>query len=37
MKLGTVHMFEGSTGAVGRFLPQLEAFATPTWREPTTC
>ena len=34
MKLGTVHMFEGSTGAVGRFLPQLEAFAHPyVWRD----
>ncbi len=34
VKLGTVHMFEGSTGAVGRFLPQLEAFAHPyVWRD----
>src|ERR671938_410235 len=34
LKLGTVHMFEGSTGAVGRFLPQLEAFAHPyVWRD----
>ena len=27
--LGTLHMFEGSAGSVGRFLPQLEAFACP--------
>jgi TRAP-type transport system periplasmic protein len=29
VQLGTVHMFEGSAGSVGRFLPQLEAFACP--------
>lgn len=34
VQLGTVHMFEGSTGAVGRFLPDLEAFAAPyIWRD----
>ena len=34
VQLGTVHMFEGSTGAVGRFLPDLEAFAAPyVWRD----
>lgn len=34
VQLGTVHMFEGSTGAVGRFLPELEAFAGPyIWRD----
>jgi tripartite ATP-independent transporter DctP family solute receptor len=31
--LGTLHMFEGSAGSVGRFLPQLDAFACPfLWR-----
>jgi len=35
VQLGTIHMFEGSTGAVGRFLPDLEAFAAPyIWRDP---
>jgi tripartite ATP-independent transporter DctP family solute receptor len=34
VQLGTVHMFEGATGAVGRFLPELEAFAAPyVWRD----
>ena len=34
VQLGTVHMFEGSTGAAGRFLPDLEAFAAPfIWRD----
>ncbi len=35
VQLGTVHMFEGSTGSVGRFLPDLEAFAAPyIWQSP---
>jgi tripartite ATP-independent transporter DctP family solute receptor len=35
VQLGTIHMFEGSTGSVGRFLPDLEAFAAPyIWRNP---
>jgi tripartite ATP-independent transporter DctP family solute receptor len=34
VQLGTLHMFEGSTGSVGRFLPDLEAFAAPyIWRD----
>jgi tripartite ATP-independent transporter DctP family solute receptor len=34
VQLGTIHMFEGSTGSVGRFLPELEAFAAPyIWRD----
>jgi len=34
VQLGTVHMFEGSTGSVGRFLTDLEAFAAPyVWRD----
>jgi TRAP-type transport system periplasmic protein len=34
VQLGTIHMFEGSTGSVGRFLPDLEAFAAPyVWRD----
>ncbi|HWU37910.1 MAG TPA: TRAP transporter substrate-binding protein [Candidatus Acidoferrum sp.] len=34
VQLGTVHMFEGATGAVGRFLPEMEAFAAPyVWRD----
>jgi len=34
VQLGTVHMFEGSTGSVGRFLPELEAFAAPyIWKD----
>ena len=33
VQLGTIDMFMGSTGAVGRFLPKLEAFAHPyLWR-----
>ncbi len=35
VQLGTIHMFEGSTGSVGRFLPDLEAFAAPyVFRDP---
>ena len=34
VQLNTVHMFEGATGAVGRFLPELEALAAPyIWRD----
>jgi len=34
VQLGTIHMFEGSTGSVGRFLPDLEAFAAPyVWKD----
>jgi tripartite ATP-independent transporter DctP family solute receptor len=34
VQLGTIHMFEGSTGAAGRFLPELEAFAGPfLWKD----
>jgi len=34
VQLGTVHMFEGSAGSAGRFLPALEAFAHPfLWRD----
>jgi tripartite ATP-independent transporter DctP family solute receptor len=34
VQLGTIHMFEGSAGAAGRFLPVLEAFAHPfLWRD----
>lgn len=34
VQLGTIHMFEGSTGSVGRFLAELEAFAAPyIWRD----
>jgi TRAP-type transport system periplasmic protein len=34
VQLGTVHMMEGATGAVGRFLPDLEAFSAPyIWRD----
>jgi tripartite ATP-independent transporter DctP family solute receptor len=34
VQLGTIHMFEGSSGAAGRFLPELEAFAGPfIWRD----
>jgi TRAP-type transport system periplasmic protein len=34
VQLGTIHMFEGSAGSVGRFLPDLEAFAAPyVWRD----
>ena len=37
VQLGTVQMFEGATGAAGRFLPELEGFATPYMRrKPTT-
>jgi TRAP-type C4-dicarboxylate transport system substrate-binding protein len=35
VQLGSIHMFEGSTGSVGRFLIDLEAFAAPyIWRDP---
>jgi tripartite ATP-independent transporter DctP family solute receptor len=34
VQIGSVHMFEGSTGSVGRFLPELEAFAAPyIWKD----
>lgn len=34
VQLGTIEMFEGSTGSVGRFLPELEALAHPfVWRD----
>jgi tripartite ATP-independent transporter DctP family solute receptor len=34
VQLGSVHMFEGSTGAAGRFLPELEAFSAPyVWKD----
>lgn len=34
IKLGTAHMVEGPTGAVGRFLPEFEGFAAPyIWQE----
>lgn len=34
VQLGTIHFFEGSSGAVGRFIPELEAFAGPyIWRD----
>jgi len=34
VQLGTIDMFMGSTGSVGRFLPKLEAFAHPfVWRD----
>ena len=34
VQLGTIHMFEGSSGAAGRFLPELEAFAGPfLWKD----
>jgi tripartite ATP-independent transporter DctP family solute receptor len=34
VQLGTIDMFMGSTGSVGRFLPRLEAFAHPyVWRD----
>ena len=34
VQLGTVDMFMGSAGSVGRFLPRLEAFAHPyVWRD----
>src|SRR2546421_312920 len=29
VQLGTIDMFMGSAGSVGRFLPRLEAFAHP--------
>jgi len=33
-QLGTMHMMEGATGAVGRFLLDLEAFSAPyIWRD----
>ena len=35
VQLGTIDMYEGSAAAVGRFLPQLEAFACPfLWKSP---
>jgi tripartite ATP-independent transporter DctP family solute receptor len=34
VQLGTIDMFMGSAGSVGRFLPRLEAFAHPyIWRD----
>ena len=34
VQFGTIEMFMGSTGSVGRFLPKLEAFAHPyVWRD----
>ena len=34
VQLGTIHMMEGATGAVGRFLLDLEAFSAPyVWRD----
>jgi TRAP-type transport system periplasmic protein len=34
VQLGTIDMFMGSAGSVGRFLPRLEAFAHPyLWRD----
>jgi tripartite ATP-independent transporter DctP family solute receptor len=34
VQFGTIDMFMGSTGSVGRFLPKLEAFAHPyVWRD----
>jgi tripartite ATP-independent transporter DctP family solute receptor len=34
VQIGTIDMFMGSAGAVGRFLPRLEAFAHPyVWRD----
>ena len=34
VQLGTIDMFEGSTGSVGRFLPELEALVHPfVWRD----
>ena len=34
VQLGTLQMMEGATGAVGRFLPDLEAFSAPyIWRD----
>ena len=34
VQLGTVQMWNGSSGAAGRFLPELEAFAAPyIWRD----
>jgi tripartite ATP-independent transporter DctP family solute receptor len=34
VQLGTIDMFMGSTGALGRFLPRLEAFSHPfLWRD----
>jgi TRAP-type transport system periplasmic protein len=36
VQLGTIDMFMGSSGSVGRFLPKLEAFAHPfVWRDTT--
>lgn len=34
VQIGTIDMFMGSAGSVGRFLPRLEAFAAPyVWRD----
>jgi TRAP-type transport system periplasmic protein len=34
VQIGTIDMFMGSAGSVGRFLPRLEAFAHPyVWRD----
>jgi len=34
VQFGTIDMFMGSTGSIGRFLPKLEAFAHPyVWRD----
>lgn len=34
VQLGTIDMYMGSSGAVGRFLPSLEAFSSPyVWRD----
>src|SRR5262245_26817035 len=34
VQLGTIDMFMGSTGSVGRFLPRLEAFSHPfLWKD----
>jgi tripartite ATP-independent transporter DctP family solute receptor len=35
VQLGTIHMFEGSAGSLGRFLPKLEAMACPFLWEST--
>ena len=34
VQFGTIDMYMGSSGAVGRFLPSLEAFSSPyIWRD----
>ena len=34
VQFGTIDMYMGSSGAVGRFLPSLEAFSAPfVWRD----